>query len=60
MFDEEPLAADHQLRDPALEDRLLLTPHLGYASEETFRLFYRQSVEAIRAYLEGAPIRRLA
>ncbi len=61
VFDEEPLPADHPLRDkPLIRDgRLLLTPHLGYSTEATFRLFYSQTVEAIRAYRDGSPIREL-
>jgi phosphoglycerate dehydrogenase-like enzyme len=61
VFDEEPLPADHPLRDAGLiaEGRLLLTPHLGYVTEATFRLFYTQTVEAIRAFAEHAPIRQL-
>ncbi|GGL63539.1 D-2-hydroxyacid dehydrogenase family protein [Wenxinia marina] len=62
VFDVEPLPMDHPLRDATLtgEGRLLLTPHLGYTTEETFRLFYRQTVEAVRAFADGEPIRRLA
>lgn len=59
VFDREPLPMDDPLRDPALigEGRLLLTPHLGYTTEATFRLFYAQTVEAIEAWAAGAPIR---
>jgi phosphoglycerate dehydrogenase-like enzyme len=42
------------------EGRLLLTPHLGYTTEATFRLFYTQTAEAIRAWQAGAPIRVIA
>ncbi|PQO21803.1 hydroxyacid dehydrogenase [Rhodobacteraceae bacterium WD3A24] len=61
VFDEEPLPADHPLLDRALIDsgRLLLTPHLGYTTEATFRVFYEQTVEDIRAWRDGAPIRVL-
>jgi phosphoglycerate dehydrogenase-like enzyme len=61
VYDREPLPMDDPLRDAALvaEGRLLLSPHLGYVTEATFGLFYRQSVEAVRAFLAGAPIRRL-
>jgi phosphoglycerate dehydrogenase-like enzyme len=61
VFDREPLPADHPLRDRGLidEGRLLLTPHLGYVTEATWRLFYGQTVEAIRAFIDGAPIRQL-
>lgn len=61
VYDTEPLPANDPLRDAELmaQGRLLLTPHLGYASEQTFRLFYTQMAEAVRAWRAGAPIRRL-
>ncbi len=61
VFDVEPLPLDDPLRDPDLiaSGQLLLTPHLGYTTEATFRLFYTQTVEAIRAYQAGTPIREL-
>ena len=62
VFDHEPLAADDPLNDPALQDagRLLLTPHLGYTTQATFRLFYTETVAAIRAWHAGHPIRVIA
>jgi phosphoglycerate dehydrogenase-like enzyme len=61
VFDVEPLPQDEPLRDADLiaSGRLLLTPHLGYTTEATFRLFYTQTVEAIRAFQTGTPIREL-
>ncbi len=61
VFDEEPLPGDHPLRDPELlaDGRLLLTPHLGYVTEATWRLFYDQTVQAIKAWKDGSPIRVL-
>jgi phosphoglycerate dehydrogenase-like enzyme len=62
VFEVEPLASDDPVNDAALQDagRLLLTPHLGYATEATFRLFYGETVEAIRAFRSGAPLRVIA
>ena len=62
VFDTEPLPMDDPLRDRALIERgaLLLTPHLGYTTQATFEVFYRQTVEAVRAWQAGAPIRQLA
>lgn len=62
VFDAEPLAPDHPLRDAPLMDagRLLLTPHVGYVSRQTYEVFYRETVEDIRAWLAGAPIRVIA
>ncbi len=52
VFDTEPLPQNDPLRDTALIDagRLLLTPHLGYATEATMRLFYSQMADAVRAW----------
>jgi phosphoglycerate dehydrogenase-like enzyme len=52
-FDVEPLPSDHPLR---AEPRALLTPHLGYVTEETYRDFYSGMVQAIEAWLAGKPI----
>ncbi len=54
VYDEEPLAPDHPLRG---SDKLLLTPHIGYVTRETYRVFYEETLEAVLAFLEGAPIR---
>ncbi len=54
VFDEEPLPLDHPLR--RLENTVL-TPHLGYVTTETYRIFFGQTVENIQAFLNGAPVR---
>jgi phosphoglycerate dehydrogenase-like enzyme len=56
VFDEEPLPADHPLRTAP---RTLLTPHIGYVTEEVFRTYYQGVVEDITAFLDGSPIRTL-
>lgn len=56
VFDVEPLPVDDPLRSLP---RTLLSPHLGYAVEETFRTFYGQSVENLDGWLNGAPTRLL-
>jgi phosphoglycerate dehydrogenase-like enzyme len=38
-------------------ENAVITPHLGYVTEDTFRIFYRQTVEDIRAFLDGKPVR---
>jgi phosphoglycerate dehydrogenase-like enzyme len=50
VFEPEPIAPDHPLL--AL-DNVVLTPHLGYVTEENYRLLYGQAVEDIRAFLDG-------
>ncbi len=56
VFEEEPLPLDHPLR--RLDDTVV-TPHLGYVTEETYRLFYGDAVADIRAFLDGSPVRVL-
>ena len=57
VYDEEPLPASHKLRTL---DNVLLTPHLGYVTEETFRAFYGETVENILAWKAGKPVRVIA
>jgi phosphoglycerate dehydrogenase-like enzyme len=54
VYEIEPLAPDHPLRGAP---RVLLTPHVGYVTRETYAVFYREMIEAIVAYLDGRPIR---
>ena len=54
VFDVEPLPPDHPFR--RLE-RAQISPHLGYVTEENYRQNYPQVVEAIRAFIDGAPVR---
>jgi phosphoglycerate dehydrogenase-like enzyme len=56
VYDREPLPQDHPLR---ASDHTVLTPHLGYGVDETWRQFYPQSVENAEAFLDGKPIRVL-
>jgi phosphoglycerate dehydrogenase-like enzyme len=56
VFATEPLPPDHVLRTLP---NALLTPHLGYVTENTYRNFYRDVVEDIGAYLAGSPIREV-
>ena len=53
VYEPEPLPATHPLRTAP---RTLLTPHIGYVTEETYRVFYGGTVAAIEAWLAGAPI----
>ena len=54
VYDREPLPAEHPLRTVP---NLLLTPHIGYVTEDVYRTFYQDAVEDIAAYQAGDPIR---
>jgi phosphoglycerate dehydrogenase-like enzyme len=54
VYDVEPLPADHPLRSAP---RTVLTPHLGYVTEDTYATFFGHAVENVLAYLDGAPVR---
>jgi len=57
VFSVEPLPVDHPFRKL---DNIVLTPHLGYVTQETFRAHYGQMVEGIDGWFKGEPPRRLA
>jgi phosphoglycerate dehydrogenase-like enzyme len=57
VFSVEPLPVDHPFRQL---DNIVITPHLGYVTEESFRSHYTQMVEGIAAWLNGEVLRRLA
>src|SRR5258707_4116655 len=56
VFSVEPLPVDHPFRKL---DNLVLTPHLGYVTEDSFRNHYRQMVEGIDAWFKGEPKQKL-
>lgn len=56
VFDDEPLSDAHPL---VKAPNTLLTPHVGYATEEGYRVFFEDAVEDIAAFLRQSPIRVL-
>ena len=57
VFETEPLPRNHPYRKL---DNVVLTPHLGYVSEQNYRVYFRDAVDDIRAFLNGKPVRVLA
>ena len=56
VFDYEPLNAD----DPFLKlENTVITPHLGFVTKDSYREFYRETVESIDQFLKGTPVRVL-
>ncbi len=54
VYDVEPLPVDHPFRSM---DNVVLSPHLGYATETNFRAYFADTVESIAAWRNGAPVR---
>ncbi|WP_069188689.1 D-2-hydroxyacid dehydrogenase family protein, partial [Candidatus Terasakiella magnetica] len=57
VYDIEPLPVEHPLRTTP---NCILTPHVGYVTKETYEVFYGETVEAVRAFLEGAELPTLS
>jgi D-3-phosphoglycerate dehydrogenase len=54
VFDVEPLPLDHPLRKM---DNAVITPHLGYVSEQNYKNYFAGVAEDIRGFLDGKPVR---
>ena len=55
-FDVEPLPPDH----PFLSlSNTVITPHVGYVTQESYKVFYNGVIENILAFSAGEPIRVL-
>jgi phosphoglycerate dehydrogenase-like enzyme len=57
VFDVEPLPLDHPLRDMP---NTVITPHLGYVSEENYRNWFGGTVENVRSWLDGKIVNRMS
>jgi phosphoglycerate dehydrogenase-like enzyme len=54
VFDREPLPAGHPLRSL---DNVVVTPHIGYVTEQLFRAAWQRMAQDVVAYLAGSPVR---
>jgi phosphoglycerate dehydrogenase-like enzyme len=57
VYDIEPLPLSSPLRRAP---NVVLTPHLGYVTDESYRVFYGEAVEDIVAFADGTPVRVLS
>jgi phosphoglycerate dehydrogenase-like enzyme len=55
-FNVEPLPIDHELLKLS---NVLLTPHLGYTTQESYRAFFSGVVEDLSTFIQNAPVRVL-
>jgi phosphoglycerate dehydrogenase-like enzyme len=56
VYDVEPLPLSDPLRTAP---NVVLTPHLGYVTDEAYQVFYRDAAEDIVAFAQGEPVRVL-
>jgi len=56
VFDIEPLPKNHELRNIK---NAILTPHIGYVSQEAYELFFAGYIMAIKAFLDSKPINQI-
>jgi phosphoglycerate dehydrogenase-like enzyme len=56
VFDQEPLPPQHPFRSM---DNVIATSHIGYVTDESYRIYYGESVENIRAWIADTPVRVL-
>ncbi|RCV53185.1 hydroxyacid dehydrogenase [Marinitenerispora sediminis] len=56
VYATEPLPPDHPLRTAP---NTVLTPHIGYGTQDTYDIFFRETVADVLAFLGGAPVRVL-
>lgn len=54
VYDREPLPPGHPLLSCP---NTLLTPHLGYVTDQNYRAYFAAAVEAVEAWLAGQPLR---
>jgi phosphoglycerate dehydrogenase-like enzyme len=57
VYDREPLPLSDPLRTAP---NVVLTPHLGYVTDDGYRIFYGDAVEDIAAFAAGEPVRVLS
>ena len=57
VYDQEPLPRDHILRRT---NKLILTPHIGYVSEEAYEKFFNGYLKAIESFINKNPINQIS
>ena len=56
VYDIEPLPIDHEFRNLSKKYNVVLSPHLGYVSSETYEKFHQGYVDAIVSFINKKPI----
>jgi phosphoglycerate dehydrogenase-like enzyme len=48
VYDTEPLPAEHPFRRL---DNVLATPHIGYVTKDTYKIFYEDTISRLEEWL---------
>lgn len=56
VFSQEPLPADAPILSAP---RTVLTPHLGYVTDGTYKIYFRDAIEDIQSWQSGKVLRQL-
>ncbi|MFP1733190.1 D-2-hydroxyacid dehydrogenase family protein [Lonsdalea quercina] len=54
VFSSEPLPDNHPFRTL---NNVMATPHIGFVTHHTYRVFYEETVQNLQAWLDGSPTR---
>ncbi len=54
VFDSEPMGMKHPL---ILSERTTITPHIGYVTQETYEVFFEDTLECVLSYINGTLVR---
>jgi phosphoglycerate dehydrogenase-like enzyme len=54
VYDTEPLPKDHPLRTM---DRVVALPHVGFVTQDTYAIFFKDTVANILGWMDGKPLR---
>ena len=57
VYDQEPLPKYHILRNTK---NLILTPHIGYVSEEAYEKFFNGYLKAIEGFIDKKPVNQIS
>ena len=57
VYEIEPLPLDHPFRSLP---NVLATPHIGFVTEENYRMFFEESLKNLLAFRAGTPIRTIS
>jgi phosphoglycerate dehydrogenase-like enzyme len=57
VYEKEPLPENNKLR---FLPNALLTPHIGYVTDENYSMFYTQMIESLESCVNGNPIRKIS